>query len=136
MAKSVYLILILSVFTFSNVKAHEYYVSVCTIDYNMKTKGLELTFKIIAHDVEKSILENEKVDLKLGSEKEAASANEILHQYIDKHFGISIAGAKKELKYVGKEVELDESLYLYFEIENVDQAPILSNEEPGVVAPV
>lgn len=99
--------------------AHDYYVSICTIDYNMKNKSLELTFKLIAHDIEKSIAQNQKIDLRLGSEKEYEQANKVLEEYISRHFQMEIADSIRTLKFIGKEVELDESLYLYFEMENI-----------------
>ncbi len=100
---------------------HEYYVSICTIDYNEANKSLELTFKLTAHDLEKSILQNQKIDLKLGSDKEYEKADEVLKEYIRNHFNLSHNGTAVKLNYIGKEVELDESLYIYFEATGVKE---------------
>lgn len=115
------LIVLLTFMSICNLKciAHEYHVSICTMDYNRANKSIELTFKLIAHDFEKAILENNKADLKLGSPKELSSANVLITNYITDHFLISFADSSRRLKFIGKEVELDESLYLYFEIKNV-----------------
>ena len=39
-------------------------------------------------------------------------------QYVDDHFGIYVGGKEKAMEFIGKEVELDESLFLYFEIKD------------------
>lgn len=99
--------------------AHGYHVSICSMDYNGANKSIELTFKLIARDFEKAILEKNKEDLKLGSIAELSNANELITNYIGHHFHISIADSSCTLNFIGKEIELDESLYLYFEIKNV-----------------
>ena len=80
---------------------------------------MELTFKLIAHDLEKTIQETNNVTLRLGSDKESSQANEIITAYINEHFQVVAGNELLNMQFVGMEVELDESLYLYFEIENV-----------------
>jgi len=112
------LVLILSIGS-SEASAHNYYVSICTIDFNKANQSLELTFKLTAHDLEKTFSEYQKLELRLGSAQEHKEANQLITEYINTHFTLSISGEKKELNFIGKEVELDESLYLYFEIKDV-----------------
>jgi len=102
-----------------DVESHAYYVSICTIDYNKSKQSLELTFKLTAHDLEKSFSTQQESELRLGSAKEHKEADKLLAEYINKHFSLDLVEKRMALKYVGKEVELNESLYLYFEIENV-----------------
>jgi hypothetical protein len=102
-----------------NVDSHAYYVSICTIDYNKSNQSLELTFKLTAHDLEKSFSTSQESELRLGSAKEHKEADKLLAAYINDHFTLNLVDVRMNLKYVGKEVELNESLYLYFEIENV-----------------
>tara|TARA_B100001939_G_C16912075_1_gene605105 strand:- start:715 stop:1212 length:498 start_codon:yes stop_codon:yes gene_type:complete len=101
------------------VKAHNYYVSICTMDFNEKASSLELTFKLIAHDFEEAIREAENVNLRLGEENQSDQATSIIKDYITEHFQVYTDDETKRLNFVGMEVELDESLYLYFEIQNV-----------------
>jgi len=111
--------LVVTALSSSDVLAHNYFVSICTMDYNQKEQSLELTFKLIAHDLEKTIQETNNVTLRLGSDKESPQSNEIITAYINEHFQVVVENDKLNLQFVGKETELDESLYLYFEIENV-----------------
>ena len=111
--------LVVTVFSCSDMLAHNYFVSICTMDYNQKEESLELTFKLIAHDLEMTIQETNNVTLRLGSDKESPQANEIITAYINEHFQVVAGNELLNMQFVGKETELDESLYLYFEIENV-----------------
>jgi hypothetical protein len=69
--------------------------------------------------LEKTIQETNNVTLRLGSDKESSQANEIITAYINEHFQVVAGNELLNMQFVGMEVELDESLYLYFEIENV-----------------
>ena len=89
------------------------------MDYNQKEQSFELTFKLIAHDLEKTIQERNNVMLRLGSDNEFPQANEIITAYINQHFQVVAENELLNMQFIGKETELDESLYLYFEIENV-----------------
>lgn len=102
------------------VQAHDYYVSVAILDYNAQSKSIELTFKFTAHDVEKVFEEQHYGDLRLGTSKELANADSLLNKYIAQHFQIEVKGIALSPKFLGKEVELDESLFVYMEIPNVD----------------
>ena len=57
--------------------------------------------------------------LRLGSDNEFPQANEIITAYINQHFQVVAENELLNMQFIGKETELDESLYLYFEIENV-----------------
>lgn len=112
-------VVLLMCFGYVEVKAHNYYVSICTMDFNEKASSLELTFKLIAHDFEEAIREAENVNLRLGEENQSDQATSIIKEYITEHFQVHTDDETKRLNFVGMEVELDESLYLYFEIQNV-----------------
>ena len=70
------------------VKAHNYYVSICTMDFNEKSGSLELTFKLIAHDFEEAIRESENVNLRLGEENQSDQSTSIIKEYITEHFQV------------------------------------------------
>lgn len=96
----------------SFVSEHKYYVSITNIDHKKDSKAFEISIKLTAHDIEKALMP--QGDLKLGSDKELPSANQILAAYIKNHFSIWINDKQNELFFVGKEIENDESLHLYF----------------------
>lgn len=99
----------------SFVSEHEYFVSITTIDHKKESKTFEISIKLTAHDIEKAL--RGKGDLKLGSSKEMSNSDQILESYIKKNFSIWINDKHKELSFVGKEIQNDETLYLYFESE-------------------
>ena len=96
----------------SFVTEHKYFVSITTIDHKKDLKAFEISIKLTAHDIEKAL--KPQGELKLGSDKELPNANQILASYIKNHFSIWINDKQNELVFVGKEIENDESLYLYF----------------------
>lgn len=112
----------------SFVSEHKYFVSITTIDHKTELKAFEISIKLTAHDIEKA-LEN-RGDLKLGSDKELQNANEILASYIKDNFSIWINDKQNELIFVGKEIENDETLYLYFSAnapKKLDKVKIINN---------
>jgi len=117
--KTIFILLLVVVTTSSFV--HNYYVGICTIDYNKESESLEVSLKLTAHDVEAAIesVYNEK--LRIGSKNQHKDADEMLFKYIDKHFDIACNGEGKPLTYVGMEVDLDETLWVYVEVKNVKE---------------
>ena len=111
--------LFLGIFLSGTCFAHDFFVSVAILDYNEESKSIEITFKFIAHDVEKSFNDQYFGDLKLGASNEHKKADSLLFQYITQHFNLEENGRILNLKFVGKEINLDESLFVYLEIPNV-----------------
>jgi len=109
---TVFLILITMMLTSSFVSEHEYFVSITTIDHKKESKVFEISIKLTAHDIERAL--RDQGDLKLGSDKEMLNANQILESYIKKNFSVWVNDKQHELTFVGKEIEKDETLYLYF----------------------
>ena len=112
----------------SFVLEHKYFVSITTIDHKKDLKAFEISIKLTAHDVEKAL--KNRGELKLGSNKELPNANQILASYIKNHFSIWINDKQNELVFVGKEIENDETLYLYFSSnapKNLDKVKIINN---------
>jgi len=112
----------------SFVSEHKYFVSITTIDHKKDSKALEISIKLTAHDIEKALKPHG--ELKLGSDKELPEANQILASYIKNHFSIWINDKQNELVFVGKEIENDETLYLYFSSnapKTLDKVKIINN---------
>ena len=112
----------------SFVSEHKYFVSITTIHHKKDLKAFEISIKLTAHDIEKAL--NQRGELKLGSDKELPNANQILAAYIKEHFSIWINDKQNELVFVGREVENDETLYLYFSSnapKTLDKVKIINN---------
>ena len=107
---------------------HKFFVSITTIHHKKDLKALEISIKLTAHDIEKAL--KNRGELKLGSDKELPNANQILASYIKNHFSIWINDKQNELVFVGKEIENDETLYLYFSSnapKTLDKVKIINN---------
>jgi hypothetical protein len=112
----------------SFVSEHKYFVSITTIDHKKDLKAFDISIKLTAHDIEKAL--KNRGDLKLGSDKELKNANQILASYIKDNFSIWINDKQNELVFVGKEIENDETLYLYFSSnapKTLDKVKIINN---------
>jgi hypothetical protein len=125
---SIIIILATMLLNSSFVSEHNYFVSITTIDHKKDLKAFEISIKLTAHDVEKAL--KNQGELKLGSDKEVPNANQILASYIKNHFSIWINDKQNELVFVGKEIENDETLYLYFSSnapKKLDKVKIINN---------
>lgn len=98
-----------------NSFAHNYFVSITTLDVRTEKGTVEISIKLTTHDVEKSLEEFGSDNLRLGTQKELEDADLLLSNYFKKHFVLWINKKMVELNFIGKEVEMDENLWLYFE---------------------
>ncbi len=111
----------LSLFEANVARAHEphpFYVSICSIDHNAKTKALEITFKIFTEDLESALEDQTKERLRLGSEHESPKANRYILNYLKSHVTLQVDDDTLTFSYVGKEIEVEET-WCYVEITNV-----------------
>lgn len=97
---------------------HPFYVSVTQIDY--KEKSLQITLKIFVEDLESALIDQGKPKLNLGEKMEASNSEKIIKGYLNSSFSIKINDIKKEINYVGKEVE-DDVIWIYLEIKDIRQ---------------
>ena len=102
----------------SSFMLHTYYVSICSIEYVESDKAFELSFKFTAHDIEKAIKNESKIDLHLGEKNEFIKSDSLLNDYISSNFKIKTT-SDLQLVYVGKEFKMDETLWVYLEVKNV-----------------
>ena len=82
--------------------AHKHYISLYNIDYNPKTKGIEISVKVFIDDLEEAIGKRENESKKISIKK-----------YMQKHFNIRVNDKKKDMNFLGFETELD-SYWLFF----------------------
>lgn len=114
-------------FSFSNVVAHPFYVSVCQIDYNSDTNSLEITLKLFTDDLETALTGNDAEELYLGTGQEVENADSLISAYIAQHLSIDVEGKRQAWQYLGKEVDI-EATWCYLEITEV---PVFSEVKLG-----
>lgn len=100
------------------VPSHEYYLSVCQVDYNRSAASLEVTMKIFTDDLELTLKNNGAGDLFLGTDREKPNSDQALENYIGKHFSLKVDGKTVEGAFLGKEVELDIT-WVYIEVKGI-----------------
>ncbi len=99
---------------------HEYYISITHIDYNPKSKTIEVSQQYIAHDVEKAIFNRYKVNLHLAEPNEHPKADSLLELYFQDNFKITI-DSTIQLNWVGREVKLDETFLIYLQSDEMKE---------------
>lgn len=107
------LVLVLCLALCSAFTLHKFYVSITEIEFNNDTKKMEVSIKLIGHDLEKALTASAVPDLRLGTENEHKLANEYLHKYISKKFSVENNGRAINFHFVGKEVSKDDFIYCY-----------------------
>ena len=103
-------------------------MSICDMEYNAKTKSLEIVVKLFVDDFEK-VLERETGDpIFIGEENENWKTDEFITTYFETHFQISQNEKRLPNKYVGKEIDKDYA-WVYIEIPHfkLNKPSILKN---------
>jgi hypothetical protein len=104
----------------SECLAHDFYISISTLTYNSKSNSFEVEVKLTAHDLEKAIYQKYKQELKLASDKEHLEADVLIKNYFISQFLVWMNGAVIKPTYIGKEVHLDENLFVFLEFKCPD----------------
>jgi hypothetical protein len=85
------------------------------MEYNLKSKEIETSIKLTAHDLEKEISSIYKVDLNF--EIQSDTTEQILENYLREHLKIIQKGRKLNLVVVGYEYDLSGDLYIFAKFE-------------------
>jgi hypothetical protein len=108
----------------SDKSFHPFYISVTEINHNAKDKILEISCKMFAEDLESQLEKNYKTTLDISSEKDKASFDKFIPDYISQHFSLAVDGKPVKLVYVGFEKE-KESAYCNFQVSGVPSLKII-----------
>src|SRR3954452_23162263 len=102
------------------VLLHPFYISMTDINYNDKSKSLEVSVRIFTDDFEKTLRKNCncKVDLLTKGDKKSMEA--LVNAYITKHLQVRLDGKPADLEFAGYNQE-EESTWNYFQVKNVTQ---------------
>jgi hypothetical protein len=97
-------------------KAHDYYIAIFEINESRDGKSLQISAKFIAHDVEEAMMRQDYPYLNMNSRNEHPDTDSLLFDYFSKNFSVMINQNKAPMVFVGKELGLDEDLWIYIEI--------------------
>ena len=101
----------------SSATAHDFYVSLCEINYNRETSSLEVAVKIFSDDLEaalsaRGVSENEQ-------EADSSETNDVyIDRYLRRCIRLQASDAVLNWEYLGSEAELD-VVWCYLEISGI-----------------
>jgi len=117
--------ILLTVFIFApaiNVSAtefHRYHTSLTRIDYNTEQKIYEISIQLFTHDLIPLLERKSGKRIELDKSTET---DKLIHGYLNQNFVLSdIQGAIKNLKWVGKEADVD-SVWIYLEAASTENS--------------
>jgi len=105
--------------TLCGASIHPVHVSITEISFDGKEKELEIVSRIFWDDLEKSIREAKKLpELNLMEPGSDLTTDQLVWEYLQKRFKITLNGKAQKLKYLGHEVE-SEAILCYIQVANV-----------------
>lgn len=103
-------------------------MSIADMEYNPKTKSLQVVIKFFVDDFEKVLEQENNVRLFLGTEKEHEEADRFIQNYLNSHFIIEQSKGSLASTFIGKEVDKDYVwAYLEFDKFKVNESSSISN---------
>lgn len=98
---------------------HPIHISVTEINYNEKSKSLQITSRIFVDELELGIrAQRKEPELDILTPKNGLTTEQLVKNYMAAHFKIKIDGKVAKLNFLGYEKE-DISIISYIEIENI-----------------
>ncbi len=115
------LLLILLVFPFfTNKEAkHPLHVSTTEVNFNSKSKSLEISCRIYTDDFETALIKQFKTKVDLSKHDMHKEMDELVKKYLNTHLQFVVNGKVVSANYIGFEKD-DEATSAYLEIENVN----------------
>lgn len=120
-AKIILVAIVLPLFSFT---AHKYYLSMTDIEYNEKSKSLEVIINVFMDDIELAVNKDYNVNLQLSTKYELKKSNEYFEKYLKKKLLFKADQKNLSFNYLGKEYDGD-LVYFYLEIPQVSEPELL-----------
>ena len=112
-------IILLSLISFFTMVLHPLYISVTDIEHDNKSKILKITMRVFIDDLETSIRNDiNKPSMDITLPGEGFSTDQLVEDYIRKHFRIDVNEKEVSYTYLGHELELP-VIYMYLQVEGV-----------------
>jgi hypothetical protein len=116
----------IAIFTFSflviigfcSFEIHKFYVSIYQINFNQKSKRLEITSRIFVDDLNTVLLKKYDQKTHLGETAETPEDLVLMKKYISENLSIKINGQKKTINFFSKEMETN-VLVCYYNIKDI-----------------
>jgi len=109
------LLILFSLLAINSNDSHKHNVSITNAKLNNTNNKIEISIELIAHDVEYYFEIKQDINLKLASKNEYIKSDSLLAFYINRNLKFYINEELINLNFLGKQVNNDESLLLYFD---------------------
>jgi hypothetical protein len=114
-----FLLAIIFFITLSGASIHPVHVSVTEISFDGKERELEIVSRIFMDDLETAIREAKKQPgLNLLEPGSTLTTDQLVSEYLQSRFKITLNGKVQKIKYLGHEVE-SPALLCYIQVQNV-----------------
>ncbi len=98
---------------------HEFYVSITQSELNLKTNRLEIAVKVFTDDMINAVENGTTLKLYIGEDREHTKAKELVHQYFENHFGLTVNDSLPiNLNVLGFEPNVDVT-WVYIESDSI-----------------
>lgn len=104
----------------ATVTLHPFYISMTDVNYNSKSKAIEISVRVFTDDFEKTLRKNCTCKVDLLDQGRKKEMEKLATAYILQHLQIKVDGLPQKLAFAGYEQE-QESTWNYFIIKNIGQ---------------
>ena len=112
------------IFAIKLLSFHPYYVSIFEVNHNPDTKTVQVAARIFIDDLENVLMDEGREKPYIGTERELSEADELIADYLNRHFMLTADGERIELDFIGKESETD-VIWCYLESNPIDRIDTL-----------
>ena len=97
---------------------HPFFVGVTEVQHNAKDKTLEVSVKLFAEDLEKTLSKANNIAVDLTSPKDSAKASKMVASYLQQHLQLKVNGKPVQMEFVGYEKER-EATWCFLQVNDV-----------------
>ncbi len=103
---------------FCSFEIHKFFVSIYQINFNQKSKRLEITSRIFVDDLNTVLFKKYNQKTHLGETAETPEDLVLMKKYISENLSIKINGQKKSIKFLTNEIETN-VLISYYNVKDI-----------------
>jgi len=109
----------------ASMMVHPVHISVTDIAFDEKEKELEIVSRIFWDDLEKAIRNTKKQpELNLLEPESPVTTDQLVSEYLQQRFKVTINGKPQKIKYLGHEVE-SEAILCYIQVLNEKKVGVI-----------
>jgi hypothetical protein len=97
---------------------HDFHVSVCDVEFNEKSKSIQISQRIFLDDFEQALNKKYGVNLIIDDKSTIAYRDSLIQVYLFESVNLRVDGKEKKRVYVGSEIEED-AIWCFIEYEGV-----------------